>query len=158
PIDTPAPPTAPQPAIPSHPLDPPGGRSGETDPGAGPSFGSPDQGGFGPQRQGGQHQGPGPQGPPPQHPYGDDPLNTGERPSFGSRRPPATPPAPPSPPPTAVQPAASMSGPGSGSGSGEDEHKLPSVDELLAKIQSDRKRASESESSSSGSSGYDPLN
>lgn len=145
PIDTPAPPTAPQPAIPSNPLDAPVGRRAESEPGGIPSYGAAEQSnGFAPYTGEQQNNG-----------YGDDPLNTGERPAFGSRGsslPPVTPPAPTSPPPTATQPAASMNPLGSGA---EDEPRLPSVDELLAKIQSDRKRTTESESAPS--SGYDPL-
>src|SRR4051794_37098448 len=72
PIDTPAPPTAPQPAIPSNPLDAPVGRSGgDTDPGSVPSFGSPSpeqSGGFGPY-SGDQ---PSHQAPQQSSPYGDD--------------------------------------------------------------------------------------
>jgi hypothetical protein len=152
PINTPAPPTAPQPAIPADPLDTPARRSGDTDPGSVPSFGSAEQGGrfspYGSDQQQQQNNG-----------YGDDPLNTGERPTYGSRgaRPPATPqpPAPPVPssaPPTTVQPAV----PAADAGSGDEDDRLPSVDELLAKIQSNRKRsATESDPAPSG---YESLN
>jgi hypothetical protein len=77
----PAPPTTPQPAVPASALDAPVGRGGETDPGAVPSYGSAEQsGGFAPYGSEPQQQQPQQQN----NGYGDDPLNTGERPSYGS--------------------------------------------------------------------------
>lgn len=150
PLDSPAPPTAPQPAVTAGPLDGPSpsagplspaalpstldvpvGHAGEAEPtSTTPAYGAADQnGGF---SYGGDTA----------SPYGDDPLGTGERSSYGS-----LPPVPPSTPaPSAGSPAA---GPAA-----DDPLKLPSVDELLAKIQSDRQRSSGSDSSSSG---FDPL-
>ncbi len=194
PLDSPAPPTAPQPAVPASPLDRPMGRPNETDPGALPAYGSAEQsgsyapyageqqGGYGNDQHGGgfgsdqhgygteQHSGgfgndqhgygteqhSGGYGIEQQSGgYGDDPLNTGERPSYGSLPPAATPP-PPSPAPQAPAPASMSS-------AGNDDNRLPSVDELLAKIQSDRKRATpETESPSAPSQPSfdvnDPLN
>jgi hypothetical protein len=144
PIDTPAPPTAPQPAIPSNPLDAPVGRANETDPGAIPSYGSAEQsGGF--SLYGSEPSSSG---------FGDDPLNTGERPVYSS--PPSVPqPAPPPPPAPAPSAPSAVPMASSSPGADDDPHRLPSVDELLAKIQSDRKKAAgESEPAQPS---FDPL-
>ncbi len=156
PVDSPAPPTTPQPAVMADPLTPssipstlevPSRHAGEAEPTTTtPAYGSAEQsGGF---SYGGDTP----------SPYGDDPLNTGERPSYGS--PPPVPPSTPTPsagsPPLGTPTAGAPAGGTPKAGPvGDDPLKLPSVDELLAKIQSDRARSAAESAGTSG--GFDPL-
>jgi hypothetical protein len=99
---------------------------------------------------------PGPGGPLGGDPRVSDPLGLPlGRPEEQSAPPP--PPAPPAPaPPAPVAPAALG---GTGGGSDTDGHKLPTVDELLQRIQSDRQRSAGAPSSdASGSYGSGSLN
>ncbi|MFD0688979.1 hypothetical protein [Actinomadura fibrosa] len=83
--------------------------------------------------------------------YGD---STGLPGTSDPLAPPATPPAPPAP----AAPPATVGGLGGGSGSDTDNHKLPTVDELLQRIQTDRQRSAGGSSQESGGSFGGPLN
>ena len=87
-------------------------------------------------------------------PRASDPLGL----PLGRPDEPAAPPPPPVPP--AQAPAAPAAHGGSGGGSDTDGHKLPTVDELLQRIQSDRQRSAgaAASSDSGGSYGGGPLN
>jgi hypothetical protein len=163
PSNDPAPPTmVDQPAIPSgfgqpappepQQLDVPVSRADVTDPGSIPTYHSEPPGyaaeptpsfgsapGFGNEPAYGSEPLPsyGSQG---QDGFGDDPLNTGER----------TYTPPPAPAPAAPAPVASAAG--------ADGDRLPSVDELLARIQSDRKKAAQETEAQQYASLADPLN
>ena len=120
-------------SIPTYHSEPPGYAAEPT-----PSFGSAP--GFGNEPAYGSEPLPsyGSQG---QDGFGDDPLNTGER----TYTPPPAPSAPAAPAPAA-------------GAAGADGDRLPSVDELLARIQSDRKKAAQETEAQQYASLADPLN
>src|SRR5690606_23435049 len=132
-----------------------------------PQFGSPEPS-YGSDPLGGRRDGgydlpsdPGPRGGDPRvsDPLGL-PLGEHSGPPASPMSPPASPP-PASPPPASPPPASAPAAHGgSGGGSDTDGHRLPSVDELLQRIQSDRQRSASAASSSDtgGSYGAGSLN